>query len=395
MTTRQGTPFAAARTGQIRMALSAATLSLLIALITIRAGAQTQITVPGNASGIFGNQHDRYVSGIFDNHYDLHVPFVPAITVNGPATIKISYVAGTVTGIGGVDTGPNGVPWDTHRNQSPLQEKDGIAGGRIPNLDALIGAFVCKGRSDSPKFSAIDGTKGVVRVGIVPEALFFVGEGITYEAKEAGTLYLGINDWTVSDNGGGFVVDVTVLPKPYDAAAQFSGTDNPNGVWSYGCTQSLGAAFQLTQPNTPQPGLYQWGLNPCPVQLGYNSTNASITRGTVLIPSHTMVFGPGQQDQNAVLRFTAPASGNYKVQAVFWGDDFVGPTTTDVHVLHNGVGLYTGEVTGFGRPSSDQSFTTTISVAAGDTIDFAVGYGTDGNYFYDNTGFSAVITPQD
>ena len=63
-------------------------------------------------------------------------------------------------------------------------------------------------------------------------------------------------------------------------------------------------------------------------------------------------------------------------------------------MLHNGIGLYTGEVTGSG-PSSDQSFTTTVSLAAGDTIDFAVGYGTDGGYGYDSTGVSAVITPQD
>ena len=96
-------------------------------------------------------------------------------------------------------------------------------GGRIPNLGALIGAFVCKRRSDSSKFSAIDGTKRVVRVGTVPEALFFVGEGMTYEAKEeAGTLYLGINDWITSNNGGAFVVDVSVVTRPYDAAAQFS-----------------------------------------------------------------------------------------------------------------------------------------------------------------------------
>jgi hypothetical protein len=378
-------------------------LSLLIALITIRAGAQTQVTVPGNASGIFGNHHDRNAPGIFGNHYDLRVPFVPAITVDRPATIKISYVSGTVTGIGGVDTGPNGVSWDTHGNQSPLQEKDGIAGGRIPNLDALIGAFVRKRRSDSPKFSAIDGTKGVVRVGIVPEALFFVGEGITYEAKEAGTLYLGINDWITSKNGGAFVVDVSVVPYPYDAAAQFSGTDNPNGVWSYGCTESLGAAFQLyTQQIGSISGLYDWSTAPCvppglPPSLAYNSTNASVTPvppGTVTFPAHALSFHPGPEGQNSVLRFTAPVSGNYQVQAVFWGDDFVGPTTTDVHVLHNGLGLYTSEVDGFG-PSSDQSFTTTVSLAAGDTIDFTVGYGTDGNFYNDSTGVSAVITPQD
>ena len=122
--------------------------------------------------------------------------------------------------------------------------------------------------------------------------LFFIGEGKTIQTDGPGTLYLGINDWHVSDNGGAFVVDVSATTRAYDAAAQFSGTDNPSGVWSYGCTESLGAAFQLTQPNTPQPGVYQWGLNPCPVQLGYNSTSASITRGTVLIPSHTMFLVP-------------------------------------------------------------------------------------------------------
>jgi hypothetical protein len=82
-----------------------------------------------------------------------------------------------------------------------------------------------------------------------------------------------------------------------------------------------------------------------------------------------------------------------RAKAVFWGDDFVGPTTTDVHVLHNEACIYSAEVSGYGPPS-DQSFTTTISVAVGDTIDFAVGYGTNGNYGYDTTGVSAVITPE-
>jgi hypothetical protein len=103
---------------------------------------------------------------------------------------------------------------------------------------------------------------------------------------------------------------------------------------------------------------------------------------------------PGPQGQNSVIRWTAPTNGTYQINAVFWGDDFVGPTTTDVAVLHNGKTLYGSEVTGFG-PSSDQSYTGTVSVNAGDTVDFSVGYGTDGNYFYDATGVSAVITPQD
>jgi len=186
----------------------------------------------------------------------------------------------------------------------------------------------------------------------------------------------------------------------YDAATDFSITSNPDGVWSYGCTESLGAAFQLYTQSIPftgvGTGVWAWAYNSTcaqgsPPALGYNLTNTPITEGSFTLPAHEVWFHPGPEDQNSVLRFTAPATGNYKIQAVFWGDDFVGPTTTDVHVLHNNLGLYTGEVTGFG-PSSDQSFTTTISVAAGDTIDFAVGYGTDGGYGFDATGVSAVIT---
>jgi Ca2+-binding RTX toxin-like protein len=71
--------------------------------------------------------------------------------------------------------------------------------------------------------------------------------------------------------------------------------------------------------------------------------------------------------------------------------DFVGPTTTDVHVLHNGVSLFDGVVNGYG-PGSGPSFSGNVSVTAGDTIDFAVGYGPDGNCYFDTTGIAATIT---
>jgi hypothetical protein len=388
MTTQRGTPIPPVKAGQIRRALSPAMLSLLIGLIAIQARAQTQVTVPGNASGHFGNPSD------------LLIPLVRAITVNGPATIKISYASGTVTGIGGVTTGPEGVPWDTHGNQTPLQEGAGVAGGTVPNVDALIGAFVAKQRYEStPGFSAIDGTKGVVPVGIVPQSLFFVGDGITYEANEAGRLYLGINDWFVGKNRGAYKVNVSIVPRPYNASADYSSTSNPNGVWSYGWTQSRGATFNLFPNQTPVSGMYIWTSTCCGAQAGppgdgYNETGASITVGTVTVPAKTLWFSPGPDDENSVIRWTAPANGTYQIKAVFWGDDFVGPTSTNVAVLHNGATLYVSYVTGFG-PSSDQSYTGTVRVNAGDTVDFTVGYGTDGNYGYDSTGVSAVITPED
>ncbi len=44
----------------------------------------------------------------------------------------------------------------------------------------------------------------------MPDALFFIGTGKTFRTGEAGTLFLGINDCRVGDNGGGFTVTVTV-----------------------------------------------------------------------------------------------------------------------------------------------------------------------------------------
>ena len=132
-----------------------------------------------------------------------------ALTVSGPGTITVTYVSGTVTDTGGVNTGPNGVPWTTGGAQAPLQEAHGTLVKKITNLDALIGVFIPQSRVQKSGFSAIDGTKGVAKVGIMPGHLFFVGTGKTFPVSEAGTLFLGINDMGVGDNGGGFNVTVS------------------------------------------------------------------------------------------------------------------------------------------------------------------------------------------
>jgi hypothetical protein len=107
------------------------------------------------------------------------------------------------------------------------------------------------------------------------------------------------------------------------------------------------------------------------------------------------------------------------VKATFSGLDYGGRvgTTTDVAVLHSRSTpatdltnstktdrLWTGNIIAFGS-HYDQSFSGTISVLAGDTIDFTVGYGTVAsgndfvlyplaNYYSDSTGLDAIITPQ-
>ncbi len=200
MTVDRITHFRARKPARINHQLPGLIVLLLFAVVMSPARAQVQVTVPGNASGHFGN------------NADLTIPLVPAISVNGPSSITITYVSGTVTDCCGVNTGPNGVPWDATGAQSPLEEASAFAGGTIPDLDSLVGVFVTKWRVSRSGFKAIDGTKNVTPVGIHPGLLFFIGEGKTIQTDGPGTLYLGINDWYVSDNGGAFVVSVSATP---------------------------------------------------------------------------------------------------------------------------------------------------------------------------------------
>jgi len=173
-------------------------ISLVVFITLAAAHSQTQVFVSGTASGGFGNPALNWTA------------MVPALTVTGPGTITVTYISGTVTDAGGVNTGPNGVPYDTRPDwQLPLEEKRGVTLGMGNNLDALIGVFVPATRVNRTGFAPVDGTKALAPVGIMPGGLFFIGMGKTFQVKEAGTLFLGINDQIMGDNGGGFTVSIT------------------------------------------------------------------------------------------------------------------------------------------------------------------------------------------
>jgi hypothetical protein len=180
----------------------------------------------------------------------------------------------------------------------------------------------------------------------------------------------------------------------YDAAADFSIGSNPNGVWSYGWSSTLGSAFTLETSNTTaaygQSGLEGWlGTGPDGVpSVLYNSTANSISIGghTNFQPGQLAV-NPGTSGEYYVVRWTAPSNGQFTIAATFSGLSTVGDSS-DVHILLNGVSLFDSAVNGSPSPTP---FSGIQNVTAGDHIDFAVGWGSNGNQHDDTTGLAASI----
>ncbi len=97
---------------------------------------------------------------------------------------------------------------------------------------------------------------------------------------------------------------------------------------------------------------------------------------------------PGVNGEYSVLRWTAPAAGDVDIDAEF--ASIAERATTDVHVLRNREPLFNGLINiGDGGPRA--RFRGSCAVRAGDTLDFAVGFG-NGDYGADTTALAVRIT---
>ncbi len=179
----------------------------------------------------------------------------------------------------------------------------------------------------------------------------------------------------------------------YDPAADFSALNNPNGVWSYGYSLTLGGPLIPYSDALNVSGVDIWRTN---ISLGDPLIMHNPTTNTVTIFS-TVTLGPGQlglhpgpNDQFSVLRFAAPLSGLYQVSAMFYGQDTQG-TSTDVHIIADGLYVLDGAVSGFG-PGTGPSFNGIVILNAGSYLDIAVGYGSDNTFFADSTGLFLQVS---
>jgi hypothetical protein len=184
-----------------------------------------------------------------------------------------------------------------------------------------------------------------------------------------------------------FLVAALARAATLAAALDFSSTLNPNGSWSYGSTPTLGGTFTLLAAGTCGP-LAGW-------QGGGSATGSPPfiyggvgTCGGGTLTSGLLDLHPGMSGAYADVRFTNSAAGVFAISGIFEGIDPT-PTSTDVHVLLNGVSIFDSAVNNFLVPNT---FNLSRTLNVGDKLDFVVGFGADGSFISDSTGFDATIS---
>jgi len=174
----------------------------------------------------------------------------------------------------------------------------------------------------------------------------------------------------------------------YDISTDFSTASNPNDVWTYGFSTTLGGILIPYVQSSTSGGIQAWrSLNANePVDFNNQTNGAIITCvGCDALPAHTAAFHPGPNGEFSVYRFTTQIPGTYVLDATFGGLDHGG---TDVHILDNGTVIYSADITMGSSIHHSESRTLLL----GETIDFAVGVGTDGSFLFDSTSINGSLT---
>jgi len=125
--------------------------------------------------------------------------------------------------------------------------------------------------------------------------------------------------------------------------------------------------------------------NPC---VTLNGTDHVIKALGITWQPGQMAFHPGRDGEYAVVRWTAPADDTVDFSAVY--KTIAEKATTSVHVLHNGKPLFESLIN-LEDKGPECSYSASLEVRAGDTIDSACGWG-NGDYGADTTALTVTIT---
>ncbi len=201
-----------------------------------------------------------------------------------------------------------------------------------------------------------------------------------------------------------FAVAEVVLPT-YNLSGDFSLASNPNGVWSYGWKSNLTGALNLhgfTKVTTDQLGatVNFWSkFQNDDSSIGKNLSAGGCCSGQVQHAQGAIFMNPGHNgavDNFSVARFTVPTGGDGVYQIVALAEtDWNGPQggDTDFHIIRGASSVFDQFIpasTNVGV-ANRAGVTNTLTLTAGETIDFAVGRGADGIYDFSLTEVSVTL----
>ncbi len=198
-----------------------------------------------------------------------------------------------------------------------------------------------------------------------------------------------------------------LVPR-FDAVADFSPETNPSGTWRYGYETEYGAQFQPFLTGGAQVGSipisdgFSWfvesetvgsGANAVTVDepsLGGNLGGGTIEAGPVVWPADMLLLHPGPNGRLAVLRWTAPEDGNYRIDGAFQSLE---EASVDVYVAVSGQAEAAFSSALQGADGRVAFGFLLEAVQAGTTIDFLVGPGE--RFENDSVGLQAVIVKEE
>ena len=129
------------------------------------------------------------------------------------------------------------------------------------------------------------------------------------------------------------------------------------------------------------------GVDPC---VTCNPTTQVRSVAGIVWEPGRLSFHPGPNGEYSVVRFTAPESGDFAVQAKFLAIDK--STTTDAHILHRGKSMFDGRIRAADE-SKTAAFDGKLIATKGEALDFVVGWG-NGTHVCDSTGLEIrLIAP--
>ena len=140
--------------------------------------------------------------------------------------------------------------------------------------------------------------------------------------------------------------------------------------------------FPLDPQSTPFPTYYPFVLaNKTPDTLSVGSNE--------FLTGESLFLTPGPQGQRDVVRWTAPAAGTYLVQGLFQA---MSPSFSaqDIAIVVQGTDLLRRNLS---KAPDAAPFSFVRTLAAGEVVEFSVGWGPDSNFAFDDTILSVRITP--